>query len=171
MREKVVREQIFREKVAAEPEPLFQERDLNKQDLRNRTAIGDPVQRASEAAAEFFGGIAEAFSKAFRSFGSEIDTNNVTKVGMSNGFIAGSVAANANFFAELSRTSERVYDTLKSDEEQISRGVEPIDYDRLAKLVAAEILRAQVLTQDTEVPPAAGVEREVETARVIITET
>lgn len=156
MRQRVIREQVFEEKVATEPEPLTSEQNLKKRNLRNSNIIGDSVQRSSEAIAEVFAGVAEAFSKGFRGFGGEITAENVTRVGMSNGFVAGTAMANANFFAELSRTSTRVYEILNSAAEQKPSTTESIDYERLAKLVAAEIINAQGLTRDSTLVPPVG---------------
>jgi hypothetical protein len=131
----------MKEKPVGSAEPSSRERDLRKRNLKSGNR--DTIKLASEATAELWGGVAEAFAVAFRSFADELNTNTVTTVGLSNGFVAGTAAAHAGFLAELSKTSERVYETVKSAEDSVLIKEEPIDYDRLAKLVAVEISRMQ----------------------------
>lgn len=129
-------------KEQAVAEPLTNENDIKRRPARDR--VGDSAQRASEVTSDLFAGVAEAVSRAFRSFGTELTGDNVTLVGPANGFITGMVAANASFFEELAKTSQRVYEDLKrSEKDQSMPKTEPLDYERLATLIAREITKGQ----------------------------
>ena len=128
---------------AAVAEPLTNENDIKKR-RPARDRVGNSVQRASEVTSDLFAGVAEAVSRAFRSFGTELTEDNVTRVGSANGFITGMVAGNASFFEELAKTSQRIYEDLKRPEkDQAMPKTEPIDYERLARLIAREMMKGQ----------------------------
>jgi hypothetical protein len=132
-----------------EPLNYEEENDLRKRRFRVSTDE-DSIHRFSSATAELCGGVAEAISKAFRRFGDEITAENATRIGVSNGFITGTVAAHSDFLRELSATTDKVYDTIKNGPQR-DADLESIDYDRLAKLVVAEMLKAEIFMPVAEV--------------------
>ncbi len=126
---------------------VMDERDIKKRGLRERE-LQASHNRMAGAIAELCVGTADAVAQAFRSFGDELSGENLTKIGISNGFIAGFVAGNASFFEQLAKTSQRVYTELKQSEDAPRpRSVETIDYELLARMVAAEMLKAQAVSE------------------------
>lgn len=136
---------------------VMDERDIKKPGLHERE-LQASRNRLAGAMAELCVGTADAVAQAFRSFGDELSGENLTKIGISNGFIAGVVAGNASFFEQLAKTSQRVYAELKQPEEAPRpRNVETLDYELLARMVAAEMLKAQAAPESRPVEPVIAV--------------
>jgi len=118
--------------------------DLTKPAGRYRNLAGEILWFISEAAADVFGGIAEAHAEAFRRFREEITPENVTRVGLSNGILEGATTGNVRFFEEIAKASKRFSENLRTYNQNAEKRMEePIDYERLAKLVADEMRKEQ----------------------------
>jgi hypothetical protein len=124
-----------------EPEDM----DVRKASARLRSAGSAQSRRSIVAATELLGGIANATADAFQSLNFALTPESVTKSGLTTCVYVGIREGNVRFLEDLSRTSRRVFDAFRPPEpddpapatpEQITQ---PIDYDRLAKLVASEI--------------------------------
>jgi hypothetical protein len=101
----------------------------------------------TDTAVNFHGGIAKAISEGFKAYADEVDTDNVYDFGV-GGFLDGVVAGYSSLFEELAKTGRRMIDdaraarTRRDDRRDRSRPAvttQPIDYERLAQLVAAEL--------------------------------
>jgi hypothetical protein len=99
----------------------------------------EPVRRTMLATGEFYRGLAEATAESFRAFNDELHPDNVEETGLTCSFIEGLAQGNAEFYETLSKSSERVFDQLRPEEEEVRTVPVEIDYDRLAKLIAAEL--------------------------------
>jgi hypothetical protein len=130
-----------RTKGAQEPEDL----DVRKATARLRSAGTAQSRRSIVAVAQLLGGVANATADAFQSLNASMTADLVTKYGLGASVYMGVREGNVRFLEELSRTSRRVFDALRppnADEPEPAaapNGGQPLDYDRLAKLVAAEI--------------------------------
>jgi hypothetical protein len=99
--------------------------------------------RFSLAWADFFGGVAQSAATAFRAFRDELTVDNITDVSASNGYLKGLAAGNAQFFDGLAKTSDQVYADLATERHTAQDLSTSLDYERLAKLVAAEMKKQQ----------------------------
>lgn len=120
------------------------EYDLRKRTARTQSLFGDFVRSSSHTTADLIGGVAEAVAQASLEFSKEIKSEGPTRVSLTNSFIRGLVRGNIRFLEEIAKTSERVYEDLTSRSEDTSRrSAEPIDYERLARLVADQMRAPQ----------------------------
>jgi hypothetical protein len=137
-----------RTKDQQEPEDL----DVRKATARLRTAGTAQSRRSIVAVAQLLGGVANATADAFQELNEAMTTELVTKYGLGASVYMGVREGNVRFLEELSRTSRRVFDALRppnADEPQpaaVSNGGQPVDYERLAKLVAAEMRDPEATT-------------------------
>jgi hypothetical protein len=69
--------------------------------------------------------------------------DNITDVSASNGYLKGLAAGNAQFFDGLAKTSDQVYADLATERHTAQDLSTSLDYERLAKLVAAEMKKQQ----------------------------
>jgi hypothetical protein len=125
--------------------------DVRKTTARLRRAGSAQSRRSIVAVAQLMGGVANATADAFQSLNESMDAETVTKYGLGASVYMGIREGNVRFLEELSRTSRRVFDALRPpspDEPQpaVSNGGQPIDYDRLAKLVAGEMREGEAAT-------------------------
>jgi hypothetical protein len=99
----------------------------------------------TDAAADFHGGIAKAISEGFKAYADEVDADNVYNL---SGFLDGVVAGYSSLFEELAKTGRRMLDDARSartrrderrDRSRPAVTTQPIDYERLAQLVAVEL--------------------------------
>jgi hypothetical protein len=99
------------------------------------------------ATVELLGGASNAVAEAFRAVSQTLTPEAVAATGFRASVFNGLRDGNVRFFEELSRTSQRVFDGLRGprgagetggvpDPESVARN---IDYERLARLVAAEM--------------------------------
>src|SRR5690349_1453226 len=101
----------------------------------------------TDTAVNFHGGIAKAISEGFKSYAVEVDAVNVYDFGVA-GFLDGVVAGYSSLFEELAKTGRRMIDDVRATRDRRSERrdrsrpavtTQPIDYERLAQLVAAEL--------------------------------
>jgi hypothetical protein len=130
-----------RTKGQSEPEDM----DVRKATARLRSAGTAQSRRSIVAVAQLMGGVANATADAFQSLNASLTAEVVTKYGLGASVYMGVREGNVRFLEELSRTSRRVFDALRPpnpDEPAPAAGAnggQPLDYERLAKLVAAEM--------------------------------
>ena len=119
--------------------------DVRKATARLRNAGTAQSRRSIVAVAQLMGGVASATADAFQSLNGSLTAEAVTKYGLGASVYMGVREGNVRFLEELSRTSRRVFDALRPpgpDEPPpavANGGQQPIDYERLAKLVAGEM--------------------------------
>lgn len=129
-----------RTKGPQEPEDM----DVRKATARLRSAGTAQSRRSIVAVAQLLGGVAEATADAFQSLNASMTPEAVTKYGLGASVYMGVREGNVRFLEELSRTSRRVFDALRppnpdEPEPAVPNGGQPLDYERLARLVAAEM--------------------------------
>jgi hypothetical protein len=99
---------------------------------------------------ELHRGVSRAISEAFRAYSDEVENDNVFQLRSAGTHLDGVVAGYANLFEELGRTSRRMLDeaktsrTRRNERRDREAPVQNIDYERLAKLVAAELQKGGV---------------------------
>ena len=120
--------------------------DVRKATARLRSAGTAQSRRSIVAVAQLMGGVANATAEAFQSLNQSMTAEGVTKYGLGASVYMGVREGNVRFLEELSRTSRHVFDALRPpgpDEPEPAAvpngGQPPVDYERLAKLVAAEM--------------------------------
>ena len=123
--------------------------DLNLKKRRttaNNTTRGDlvdPVRRTILAAGEFHRGIAEAVAEALRSFNAELDTKRGADEDLTGALFDGVAEGHAKFHEAMADTSRETAKHLRVDREDRTMNLaEEIDYERLARLVAAELKKS-----------------------------
>lgn len=126
------------------------ERDVNKPNRRDSPGLSDTIRRSTNAAVDVFAGVSDAVSRGLRAYNDEITTDNAMRIGLDNGFLEGTLSGYARFFDELSATARRTLDDLRKQREEDQRAQSPapapiavIDYEKLARMVAAELIRTQ----------------------------
>jgi hypothetical protein len=119
------------------------------------TDVVDPIRRLILATGEFYGGVAMAIAEAFRAFNAELEPHHVDTTGLTCSFIDGLAEGNASFYERIADTSRRMVEQRKTDRDPRTRIiVESINYERLAKLVAAELMRSEPgLSSPLDQPP------------------
>jgi hypothetical protein len=117
--------------------------DTLKKSPETEPVFTESARLTAQAMAVFWGGIAESVAQAFRAFSNELKPENAAGVGFATGFVDGVLAGNASFFQEMAKTSRSILEDSRASRTEAARGAE-IDYDRLARLVAAELRRKQV---------------------------
>ena len=135
------------ESVRSMPEDM----DVRKPGARLRRAGAGQSRRSITAVAELLGGISNASAEAFQSLNQALGAEAVAKSGLPASVYVGIREGNVRFLEELSRTSRRVFDAFRPPRPGepaggpgiAARGPERIDYERLAKLVAAELSKRQ----------------------------
>lgn len=137
------------------------DRDLNKRDRKDGGGLGDSIRRSANATADSISGVSEAFAAGLREYNDHLTSDNTLRLGLDNGFIEGTIAGYARFFDEMAGTARRVLDDLRKTSRREERdsnsgpAVAVIDYDRLARLVAAEMLKQQQQPHIIATPDAA----------------
>lgn len=138
--------------------------DLSVKKRRRRATAGtfddpwEPFRRSILATNEFYRGLAEAVADSFSVFNREMDAERVAADGLTCSFIEGLAQGNAQFYETMSKASQRVFDHLRprTDEREQPVAVD-IDYERLARLVAAELRKDEPpakVTIKVDAPPA-----------------
>ena len=140
------------DRTKAEQQEQPEDMDVRKASARLRSAGSAQSRRSIVAATELLGGIANATADAFQSLNLALTPDSVTRSGLTTCVYVGIREGNVRFLEDLSRTSRRVFDAFRPPEpddpapaapEEITQ---PLDYQRLAKLVASEM-------RDPEPPP------------------
>jgi hypothetical protein len=118
--------------------------DLNvKKPKTSLTSCSGPVdaaRRAILATGEFYQGLAEASAEAIRSFDNELQSESVQSSGLTNKIVDGIAESNVRFFEVMAESSRRSLERLRAEtQDQTKALASEIDYEKLAKLVAAEL--------------------------------
>jgi hypothetical protein len=113
---------------------------LKKPSRGTRPFLSESVRFTAQAAATFWGGLAESVAQAFDTLRRELEPENVADVGISDGLVEGVLAGNARFFEGMAETSRELLDETRDwRPQEPSRTHVVIDYEHLAKLVADEL--------------------------------
>jgi hypothetical protein len=119
---------------------MTDQEDLRTSRPRRRGSVLEAPRFSARVTADAGGGFAEAVVQAVRAFGHERDEAHVTGKGWASMIPEGMLISNAAFFQQLANTFRRMYESLQEwDERGVPRREEPINYERLARLVAAEL--------------------------------
>jgi hypothetical protein len=98
-----------------------------------------PLTRTLHATADLMAGMAEAFRKGFETFHDKVNEDNVTRLGWKNGVMEGTITGMMDTLEELPRVARRFYTHVTTETEPRPQSKPEIDYERLAKMVAAEM--------------------------------
>ena len=101
--------------------------------------MSEQARTALSAAGAFLGGLAEASAQAFRSLNAKLEPDYVRSKGLTASAIEGLAEGNARFLEELAKASRMVAQMVRARDPKTIPSAPEIDYDRLAKLVAAEL--------------------------------
>ncbi|HVE82027.1 MAG TPA: hypothetical protein VND93_04245, partial [Myxococcales bacterium] len=130
--------------------------DLDPERGRPRSAWGV----SDGTAAGFHSAWARAIAEGLRAYSEEIDEDNVHRWGLDSGMVGGFLTGYATFCEEFSKAARRLVDDLRDDRERertrrnLRRAREddsygrtpPIDYERLARMVAQELQKQRATT-------------------------
>jgi hypothetical protein len=112
--------------------------------------VGDVKKRGARAPArgalrltvravgELLGGVAEASAEAFRGFNAKLHEGADSPSTLGEDMADGLAEGNARFLEGVAKASRHAYDQMKTPGERPA-APEAIDYERLARLVAAEL--------------------------------
>lgn len=105
------------------------------------------MRNMSNTAADVFAGMSEAMGKGFRTFQDEVNSKSATRAGRGNGMMQGTMKGMFKALEEGARAAREAWEGY-SDEEETSQSsssneLPEIDYERLAKLVAAELSKSK----------------------------
>jgi hypothetical protein len=111
---------------------------------RRLGSVVEALLFSARMAAAAGNGVAEAGIHAVRAFGHEREAARVTGKGWVSVIPEGLLSSNAAFFQHLADTCRQMYDAVREwDESGVPRREAPLDYERLARLVAAELRKQQ----------------------------
>jgi hypothetical protein len=114
--------------------------DVRTSRPRRRGSVFEALRFSARVTADAGSGGAEAVVQAVRAFRHERDEAHVTGKGWASMISEGILISNAAFFQQIANTFRRMYESVRDwDESGVPRREEPIDYERLARLVAAEL--------------------------------
>jgi hypothetical protein len=91
------------------------------------------------AVGELLGGVAEASADAFRGFNAKLQEGADGPSSLGGDVADGIAEANARFLEGVAKASRHAYDRMKEPAAEPAPAAEPIDYERLARMVAAEL--------------------------------
>ncbi|MBV8821431.1 MAG: hypothetical protein JO123_01410 [Ktedonobacteraceae bacterium] len=121
----------------AESQPSY---DLRKRSARTQYQFTNFVRTSSRTTADLIGGVAEAVAQASQEFSKELTHEGPNGAALTNSLIRGFVKGNVRFLEGIAKTTERIYEDLTYRSEDTSQqSAEPIDYERLARLVADQM--------------------------------
>jgi hypothetical protein len=121
-----------------------EELNLKKKRTTNREVrcdVFNPTRRIVLATGEFYRGVAEAIAAGLRSFNEVLDTEESSK-DLPTAFVDGVAEANARFHEEMASTTRRAVERLKTERQEPSTVVVGLDYEKLARMVAAELRKS-----------------------------
>ena len=106
------------------------------------------MTRMNNAMSDMFAGMAEAWGKGFRTMRREVSADNVSDMSCNNGLANGAFKGMADTIesgAQAMREAWEGYvDTSEDQRDETEAAAAPeIDYERLAKLVAAELRKGE----------------------------
>jgi len=116
--------------------------DLRKKRVDRRRRRSTSVRRTLVATSELFQDLASAAADAFAAFAEEIGGSNPSDDLIST-VSSGLAEGNERYLQRVSGASRRFVDRMRSSDEPPSQTID-IDYDRLAKMVVAELERRHV---------------------------
>lgn len=126
--------------------PPSEDMDVRKPSVRVAKAARGRSRRSIVATVELLGGLSNASAESLHTLSTALTPESVAVEGLGNRILVGLRDGNSRFFEELSNTSRRVFDALRAprgerdapapDAESVAQR---IDYERLARLVAAEM--------------------------------
>lgn len=114
---------------------LKKKRTTNKE---LRCDVSNPTRRIILATGEFYRGVAEAIAEGLRSFNEVLDSEDSAK-DLPTALVDGMTEANARFYEEMASTTRRAAEHLKTERQEASTVIIGLDYEKLARLVAAEL--------------------------------
>ena len=123
---------------------LDEELNLKKKRTTNRELrcdVFNPTRRIVLATGEFYRGVAEAIAAGLRSFNEVLDTEESAQ-DFPTAFVDGIAEANARFHEEMASTTRRAVEHLKTEREDTSTIIIGLDYEKLARMVAAEMRKS-----------------------------
>lgn len=133
------------------PGPANEDMDVRKPSVRVSKAARGRSRRSIVATVELLGGLSNASAESMRTLSIALTPESVADEGLGNRILVGLRDGNARFFEELSTTSRRVFDALRAPRAEDGRDVldadsvaQRLDYERLARLVAAEMKKPGV---------------------------
>jgi hypothetical protein len=98
------------------------------------------VRQTLVTTGELYRGLGNAIAQSFDSFLGALHPDEVAAQGITRSTLEGIAEGNAGFYDSLANSSRRVSDEVRTTVDRRVRPVqEPIDYERLAKLVAEEL--------------------------------
>jgi hypothetical protein len=109
----------------------------SERSLKKDSGSAGPVLRAQRAGVEFTADVADAFASSWKSFRDRIVASNQLFDGS---VLRGSVEAAATFLEGIAKATRNSYDQFCATRgSAATTAPADIDYDRLAKLIAAEM--------------------------------
>jgi hypothetical protein len=127
--------------------------DFRMRRPRRRGSVLEALLFSARVAAAAGSGVAEAGIHAVRAFRHEREDARVTGKGWASVIPEGLLISNAAFFQHLADTCRQMYDSVREwDESGVPRREAPIDYERLARLVAAELSKQKSHGEPHEAP-------------------
>jgi hypothetical protein len=108
---------------------------------RRGVRAGDSLRASMQLMTAVMGGTAGAVSEGCQAFADELSEDSVRERGLLKGFVEGVIAGQTRFLRGLAETGDRVQESFRDLERESSERPtsEPIDYERLAKALAAAI--------------------------------
>jgi hypothetical protein len=127
--------------------------DQDERRPRRRGSVLEALLFSARMTAAAGSGVAEAGIHAVRAFGRERAAARVTGKGWASMIPEGLLISNAAFFQHLADTCRQMYDSVRKwDESGVPPREAPLDYERLARLVAAELRKQQSHGEPHEAP-------------------
>jgi hypothetical protein len=125
--------------------------EAQQQRRRDRVEPAGATRQALVATGEFYRGLGTAIAESFDAFLTALEPHEVRARGLTRTTFDAVAEGNAEFFESLAESSRRVTDELRPGSME-AVGVEaqaPIDYERLAELVADELRRSGAAPSST----------------------
>jgi hypothetical protein len=107
-------------------------------ELRGLLRVPRSSRRTMLATSELFRGMSLASADAFRAFSEAVETSG-SGDDMSRGVARGVADGNTRYIEGIAAAWRHFVDAFLEEEERMERATAEIDYERLAKLVAAEL--------------------------------
>lgn len=131
--------------------PPSEDMDVRKPSVRVAKAARGRSRRSLVATVELLGGLSNASAESLHTLSNALTPDSVAAEGLGNRILVGLRDGNSRFFEELSNTSRRVFDALRAPRPEggteapdADSVAQRLDYERLARLVAAEMKKPEV---------------------------
>jgi hypothetical protein len=120
---------------------------------RRRGSVIEALLFSARVTADAGSGVAEAVAQAVRAFRHERGEARVIGKGWVSMIPEGLLISNAAFFQQMANTCRRMYESVQDwNESGVPRREAPIDYEHLARLVAAELSKQKSAEESPEAP-------------------